>query len=277
MQTRIHSRVTLVVVGVVLAGGFNPAQALPTFRVGEGGVPWNIAGPGTLPGGAQIRAVQAADGLTGAAQEFYTQQGSPFELVDSNIEAIGPVTLNGQTHDALLMEWNPANMSAPPENLNIAAWEYVYGVDPDLRGTTIHFSVGVPGFPPGTPPPLPPIWDISLELIDANGGSAGWFLPSPVFGWTDYWIDPDNPMNQSGFLYFEDPTLGFDLSQVVAIRLDEAGTTTMFPVNPGGTAFWDWNVWNHLEVESDPIVPEPATASLALLGLSVLVRRRRMT
>jgi len=259
---------------VSLCAAVSMAQASPLFSIGEGGIPWNAALTGPLPGGAQIRAVDPNDGdqLTGAALAFYESQSSPFQLVQSNIAAAGPVNLNGEEHDALLMEWDPADMNAPPQNLNIAAWEYVYGVDPDLSNALIHFSVGVPG--PVDPVLPPPIWDVSLELIDANGGSAGWFWPGPVPGWSEHWINPEFAGDQGPFLYFEDPVLGFDITQVIAIRLDEAGTTVTFPPVPPPGGLWDWNVWNHLSVKPAPL-PEPATFALAGLGLLACSGRRR--
>ena len=158
------------------------------------------------------------------------------------------------------MSWD----SAGDDMLSIGAWDYVYGADPDLSNKMIHFSILAP----------PGIWDLSLELIDAAGNSAGWFLSMPPNNWTNYWIDT-NLQNQQGFQYFQ--TLrGSIFSNVVAIRLDEAGNSVVFPANPTGGPFY-WNAWNHLQVTM-PVVPEPATAllgGLGLMALSAVTRRRR--
>ena len=157
----------------------------------------------------------------------------------------------------------------------VAAWEYVYGADPDLTNATVHFSLGVPPeIDPATGQPfmplIPAIWDVSIELIEIDGEAKGWFLSMPPVGWSEWWLDTDLG-DQGPWVNFTDP--GVDLDKVVRIRLDEAGNVVDFPAfpppDPGD--LWDWNAWNHLTV-----VPEPSSVILVLLSsLALLGCRRR--
>ena len=70
------------------------------------------------------------------------------------LTAVPNVDINGTQRDSLVMSWDPPDMINQPNQLGVAAWEYVYGVDPDLTGTVVDFSIGPP--PPGTPPRPPP-------------------------------------------------------------------------------------------------------------------------
>jgi hypothetical protein len=230
------------------------ASASPLFAVGEGSsVSWTDA----IQSGNVIP-VRPADGLTNAAQQFYAQQVASdpdltnFQLVQS---ALTPDILvedgTGEMHQSLVMTWDN---DAPADVLNIAAWEYVYDVDPDLTKTTIDFTL----YPP------PGIWDVSLELIDSNGFSRGWFDSGPANFWGAAWVRPDLASAQGFDFFWNDP--GFDITQVVAIRLDEAGMGgPVFPAPPvGAPPIPGWNAWDSLQVKP---VPEPA--AITLLAISV--------
>ena len=129
--------------------------------------------------------------------------------------------------------------------------------------------------PPINTIPAPAIWDVSFELIDVNGFAKGWFWSMPPVGWHQFWLDLDGG-TQGPWLNITDAL--FDITQVVTIRLDEAGNNVFFPAPPSGgpPTTWDWNAWNHLIIS-----PEPSSIVLALLGLmglsSFRLRRRSET
>ena len=262
METRALTAAAVVLLGLPVA-----ASADPFFSIGEGtGTSWTDA----LNSGL-IRAVDpgAGDVLTGAAQAFYTASAGAgnFALVPSELTPDISTNLESEVHQALVMQWNPPQTG---ENLAIAAWQYDYGVDPDLSNPNvkIHFSLGVP--PDMNNPTLPAIWDVSIELIDHLGRARGWFLSMPPVGWSQWWLSA-NVGAQQGWAFHEDP--GFDITQVVSVRLDEASTMSpAFPLPPPGTpqTFWDWNAWDHLT-----ITPEPAALPLLVIFAAGASRRRR--
>ena len=250
-------------------------HASPFVSIGEGGDQnWTAAMPN----------IQPATSLSYAANEFYnTQIGeeigttgqfvTDIEVVLPNLQPFNPVNDGNEDHDSLVMSWDDGEFG--DTTLVVAAWEYVYPADPDLSGLMVHFSAWAPTG----------VWDLSLELIDVNGFSRGWFQGHPGNLWTNYWLNVDiNPLLEAGNpqgpfnAFIETP--GFDLTQVVSIRLNESS------INNPGMAFIDvdpttgfvgpFNAWNHLIVAAP--TPEPSTIGLALLGLFSLgfaLRRAR--
>jgi hypothetical protein len=101
----------------------------------------------------------------------------------------------------------------------------------------------------------------------------GWFVDGTTLVngiWTNHSLDPSNPFAPGFLPGLNDPL--FDLTQVVKIRLDEAGmTTAIFSAPPpGGSIIGQWNAWDSLQV-----IPEPGTGILLGLGLLVLTARKR--
>lgn len=215
-----------------------------------------------------ITASQAGDPLTQAALAFYGSQfpapppSPPFQVVAArltpDVDGVSDMTGPPPTtvDNTLVMSWDlPTN-----NDLAIAWWDYRF--DPTGNGTVdmrsgssmIHFSV----YPP------PGVWDLSLELIDVNGNSRGWFRSGPANVWETFWISPNGREQNPFDFYWTDPL--FDITQVLAVRFNESGMfSAPFPINPTtGTTDGGWNAWNSLFIK----VPEPAT--LALLGLSLL-------
>jgi hypothetical protein len=261
-----HKIIALLLSTVFIAP--NLLHASPIFSIGEGSsTSWDQA----ISDG-NIKAVDdALDG--GAAQQFYSSQIGINGITDivtatnATIAAAGLVSdgLTTPDHDALVMSWDNNN-SFLPTDLVVTAWEYVYDVDPDLTGTRVHFSAYAPTG----------VWDLSLELFDIFGNSRGWFAANPAAVWTNYWINPATAGIQGPFNAFhEDP--GFDLTQVVSIRLNESSM--------GGTAFIDvdpitgfnnpWNAWNHLSVTAIPLPPAIWMFGTGLVGLLGIAKRRK--
>jgi len=146
-------------------------------------------------------------------------------------------------------------------SLAVAGWEYVYGVDPDLTGTLIDFSVFAP----------PGIWDVMLVLEDINMNKRRWLYSAPVPGWGNFTINPALAAGQGPFgVFLDDP--GFDVTMVTQIELYEAGNSVAFPFPGTGAPPVNWNAWNHLQVS---FVPEPASVTLILFGAAGLIVRRR--
>ena len=113
--------------------------------------------------------------------------------------------------------------------------------------------MGVPErFENGEPTGESAIWDVSVELVDIQGNSRGWFLKDPPIGWHEYWILVGLG-DQEGFDFVESGP--FDVTQVTQIRLDESGFVVDFPPAPPGTRqdIWDWNAWDHFRVERVPL------------------------
>ncbi len=204
--------------------------------------------------------------VSGIAQDFYATQG-PTAFVASSLTPDLNVPLGGVNHPgSLVMQWNPLMQG---ESLAVAAFDLDLrnlgrGGNPgvDLRGGSVHFWVGAPTG----------VWDLSVELLDANGNWRGWFLFGPPNDWSQQWINFDET-DQNGWMFYEDP--GFDLWSVVGIRFDEAGTTMMpspFPIPPDGAqpGFWDWNAFNHIT-----LVPSPGALPLSAIVAGLLARRRR--
>lgn len=250
---------------VVLCMPFTYAS--PIISIGEGGdMTWQQA----LDNGGNLtlNRIEAANDLTSAAQAFYATQVPPGQAVPVQPDLFANNSVqdqNGEAHDSLVMQWD---QNQDPNILSVASWDFHYGVDPDLRNAKIHFSVLAP----------PGIWDISLELIDINGNSIGWFLPGNGTGiWTEFWIKAYNWVDQDGFLFFHGGG-NFELDKVVTIRLNESGMFQDFPVfDPaaplgvgGSQQSIFWNAWNHLRVD----IPEPGTLMLGILGLVLLFVRR---
>ncbi|HCZ15699.1 MAG TPA: hypothetical protein DHV85_14155 [Candidatus Accumulibacter sp.] len=204
------------------------------------------------------------DNLTQAALEFYVPQNVPLEVVGATLTPGVNGVSDGQTtiDNTLVMSWDLPTSNA----LAIAWWDYRFSTPLNMEtgSSKIHFSV----YPP------PGVWDLSLELIDSNGRSRGWFRFGPANVWDTFWISPNLGLQNPFSFYWSDPL--FDITQVVAVRFDESGMVSQpFPINPTG-AGPAWNAWNSLRIE----VPEPTT--LALMGLSLAVlggatRRRRGT
>ena len=258
--------VGFIVCGVLLIGGLlaHNAHATPFVSIGEGQTfSWAQALAGEAGG-----TLQTANSLTDQETLFYTSEvgagnfGLPAAIT---LEAVNPVVIAAEGHNSLVMSWDPWPGSDEPDDLTIAAWEYVYDADPDLSGQKAHFSIGVPADPFGSPA----IWDISFELIDSLGRTRSWFWPMPAVGWSTQWIDLSTAGPQAPFTAFGESS-GFDITNVVAIRLDEAGMFVTFPPQPGGSTLLDWNAWNSLM-----ITPEPSTATLVGFGFISLLANAR--
>ncbi len=230
-------------------------------------------GEGTSTNWTQAMAagnVQAYNGpLSDAAQDFYTNQvaGDPdidsFQIIEPILAPDLFVSDSDEEHQSLVMSWGDS--PGDDSSLDIAAWEYVYDADPDLTNTIIEFSLFAP----------PGIWDVSIELIDDQNRSRGWFMSMPNNTWQNLSINPSIAALQGPFNAFHQ-TPGFDITKVLSIRLDEAGnSSSLFPPNQQGLPPM-WNAWDHLTVRP---IPEPSTIILLGIGVAVLgggyLRRKR--
>lgn len=272
MARFVPSRCAAVVTACAAAwGAAGIAQGTTLISIGDGQpVSWSQALGSDM--------ITPAGELTSVAVQFYTESiaSNPSMGFDS-FEGV-PVRLNnmtvpdvrGRTFDSLVMSWDAPEgnggisvqqVGANP--LGVAGWDLNLPQGTDLRGYDLHFSL----LPP------PGIWDVSLELIDANGRARGWFMPMPPNPgeWQEHWIWLNKDMPQGPFTFFYTDA-EFDLSNVVAIRLDEAGNSVT--INDPTTGLPGvWNAWNHVTIKHTPIIPEPFSATLAMMGLGALALR----
>ena len=199
---------------------------------------------------------QSSDGFTQAALQFYTGQGVTPEAINA---ILTPDISVASVNNTMAMSWNGSN---PNQNfLPVAWWNYFFG---GVNRTPIDMSTGSSRIIFTLYPPVG-VWDVSMELIDVNGRSRGWFFPMPT---SPTWSEQTIFVNLGGqgvFSNFFNET-GFDITKVVAIRFDEAGRNSNFiALDPNGNAI-AWNAWDSLRV----VVPEPDHLSLFVLGLAVL-------
>lgn len=211
----------------------------------------------------------AGANLTDAALQFYLPQGVPLAVEAARLTPDFDGVSDPQAtviDNTLVMSWDlPSN-----DALAIAWWDYRFdplGSTPVNLGSgssMIHFSV----YPPRG------VWDLSLELMDVNGRSRGWFRFGPANLWDTFWISPNLGLQNPFSFYWSDPL--FDITKVVAMRFNESGMQSQpFPIDPTtGLAVAAWNVWDSVKVE----VPEPGTLVLIGLSLSLLgLAARRAT
>lgn len=213
-----------------------------------------------------------ADGTPDPLRRFFGEQGTNAAFVPSTLTPDLMVPLPGQrgtseeTHQSLLMQWNPPMEG---EDVAHASWQYALTNvrDPgiDLWNGSVWFSLGTPVVPgAGTP-----IWDVTISLMDKDGDWATWGQRMPPPGWSQQHI---NFMmgDQDGWRYFADP--GFDLTNIVSIRVGEAGIIATFPLPPAGApaGFWDWNAF-----DSIVIIPTPGSLALLAVAGAMAARRRR--
>ena len=233
------------------------AQANPLFSL-DTYSEWNTAVGGVGPGGLVRPVIETYPAL----EAHYGVPGVEYVYVTPTITAMTAAG-SGEPGDGLLMEWG--DLGADPGIPQVAAWEYVYDVDPDLTGKTLHLSV--------TPPTG--IMSVSLTLSSLGGGWASWTwdvppllanLPNMIT------IDPTLGAQAGSATFFQS---SFDVTQVISIQADEKAVgsafwNTNFPTGPPTTGSQPWNYWSALTV-----TPEPTTICLLGFGILGLLRKRR--
>ena len=242
MDTKsIATFLVVVIVLVATSSCLGPAGD-PDVSIGEEGeTSWSEA----LESGV-VQPVEPGTDLTGAAHQFYDERvslsdgESEFGLVHVNLipDVVEVVDESGTAHLSLVMEF-PDLIDRDPSFLGIGGWDFLYGGATDLSQMVIEFSILAPRG----------IRDLSLEVIDTNGKTRGWFMPEPETTWADYVIDPSKPAAQGKFTKYKGDS-GFDIKKVVKIRLDETsrGSTFFRDVNPVTSSPVAWNAWNDLRV-----------------------------
>jgi hypothetical protein len=267
---KAHLQNAVVCLALLAFAFLAKAHASPLFSIGEGsGTSWSDA----IKAG-NVVPVLAADGMTKLESDFYANEAlvnghDGFQMRDAFLTPDLNVSDGFDTHQAMVMAWQQLGTNDPGNDFgDVAAWEYVYDIDPDLTGLFLSFSLLANN-----------VWDVSVELIDNLGRTKGWIRPGPPPNWQNALIDlSSNAANQGGFLLMP-ITPGFDITMVTTIRFDESGIWSMpFAAPPAGTVFppgpVGWNAWNHVA-----IIPEPSAlvlAAAAALCSVLLVGLRRV-
>lgn len=142
----------------------------------------------------------------------------------------------------VLMAWG----SSSDNGLEIiAAWQYEFGLDPDLSGKVIHLCV----FPPCN------INTVSFAMKDANGLFKSWDWSVgpgqalPCSTQVCFYIDLDGGAGQAGATsYYMDPA--FDIHNVTFLMFDENGVwVDSLPPDPAGFGQRVWNYWKEIWIE----------------------------
>ncbi len=204
----------------------------------------------------------------------------------------------GTSEPGLVMKWGDPDGQNDIGQRYAAAWDYEYGLDPDLsKGNGIlEFSIHAPER----------CWFVSVNLIDWDGDYREWIWhvtdPIPFPGeegeipactWTTVQVNPVTGWsNYVAMAYFTMAALDaqgnplsngvFELDKIVKIRFDENGRWSEWLQNndenyqPQGAVAFLWNAWDHVSYDGEDgggNVPEPT--GLGLLGLALLAVRRR--
>jgi hypothetical protein len=223
---------------------------------------WQEALDNAPGGGKAIAAIngfiQPVSGWSSALEHHYP--GMSTQQRDPNLQAmidVNPIEPGNQ--EGLMMAWGSSN---DLDNDIIAAWEYVYDVDPDFSNALVDIDAHPPCFT---------INSISIGLKDVNGNlrSWAWNVPStlPCGVTTHITVNPSQgssgaspPANS----YYND--VAFDITQVVSIEFCENGTWVAgVPADPAGFGQNVWNYWQNLVVTTP--VPVEQTAWEIVKGL----------
>jgi hypothetical protein len=123
----------------------------------------------------------------------------------------------------------------------IAAWQYEFGLDPDLTGKCIHLCVFPPCF----------INTISLGMKDVNGKIKSWDWTVgaggvPCSTQVCFTLGLSGGAGQAGATsFYQDP--GFDIHNVVSLIFDENGVwVDSVLVDPFGFNQRVWNYWKDI-------------------------------
>jgi hypothetical protein len=212
------------------------------------------------------------------ALAHYGTEGIDYVVATPTLSALN----NGQSGlgDGLQMEWGDDENDIA----QVAAWEYTYGVDPDLTGMRLRLTVT----PPASAPPV--ILAVSLTLTDTLGNWMSWFWdvippgPGPTglpMGVTSFLgLDPTLHANQANSTSFVDG--GFNHTIALSIIADELAIApgpgginwTNFPSAPLSTGLPVWNYWSGLSVTPVPVPPAVWLFGSAL-GLLGWMKRRK--
>ncbi len=255
---RTSSIIAYVSIAIVLLATSSCVRMVnrPVISIGEhGDTSWGEA----LQSGV-IQPVEAGTKLSEAAELYYmerieaSEEESEFGLV--SVKLIPDVTEvadeSGKAYSSLVMVF-PDMRDRDPSFLGVGAWDYLNGRENDLSGMVIHFSILAPRG----------IRDLSLEVIDANGNSRGWFMSNPKSNWAEYVIDPSKTGPQGLFRIYKGSS-SFDITHVVTIRLGETVRGRTFfrePVPTTGSRL-SWNAWNDLRILPASRVIKPRLACL---------------